>query len=156
MMIDPDRMNPMVLRYREDEARKALVPGARVRTTYAQKGTLIAFHPDQYPPYEVAVDGGVHQYFAWYMLDLLVPPADPSHTPRGRPTLVQQRRQLEAIHYHTCPQQHDNARLLLNPDNDAEPARDSTGNLQFHCLQCNHVFSVNDAGTIVGLSEDEA
>jgi len=155
-MIDPDRLEPMVLRYREDEAQRVLVPGTHVRTSSACSGVITAHHPGRDLPYEVVLEGGVHDFFAWYMLDVLAPPPDQSYVPRGRPTLVQQRQQLETIHSHTCPQHHANARLLLNPENDAEPARDSTGNLQFHCLQCNHVFRVNDAGTIVGLSEDEA
>ena len=79
-MIDPDDVDPAVIRYREREARKALVEGVKVRIPLRASrlqlsvGTLLTIHPKVDFPYEVQFRDGSTDYFEWYQLEVVGSP----------------------------------------------------------------------------------
>ena len=76
-MFDPDHLDPAVIRHREDEARKALVEGVRVRIPGRVRrmqpsvGTLLANHIGRDFPYEVQFGNGSTDFFTWYELEVV-------------------------------------------------------------------------------------
>lgn len=76
-MIDPDHIDPAVIKHREIEARRVLVVGVQVyvpmyeRKMRRSRGKLIAIHEASDFPYEVDFGDGRPDRFDWYQLEVI-------------------------------------------------------------------------------------
>lgn len=78
-MIDPDHIDPAVIKHRENKARRALIVGVQVhvpmyeRELKRSRGKLIAIHETSDFPYEVDFGDGLPDRFEWYQLEVVAP-----------------------------------------------------------------------------------
>lgn len=51
--------------------------------------------------------------------------------------------------YYTCPEDGEDAILLVDLETETEPETDEDGNTQYYCTEGGHYFSVDDDGVLV-------
>ena len=53
---------------------------------------------------------------------------------------------LSWLKHHTCPDDAEEATLLVDVETESEPVTDEDGNLLYYCVEGQHVFSVDEDG----------
>ena len=53
---------------------------------------------------------------------------------------------LSWLKHHTCPEDEEEATLLVDVETETVPVTDEDGNLLYYCVEGQHVFSVNEDG----------
>jgi hypothetical protein len=53
---------------------------------------------------------------------------------------------LSWLKHHTCPEDEEEATLLVDVETESEPVTDEYGNLLYYCVEGQHVFSVDEDG----------
>ncbi|HLJ35384.1 MAG TPA: hypothetical protein VKU38_17145 [Ktedonobacteraceae bacterium] len=51
--------------------------------------------------------------------------------------------------YYTCPEDGEDATLLVDLDTETEPETDEDGNMQYYCTGGGHYFAVDEDGALV-------
>ena len=55
---------------------------------------------------------------------------------------------LSWLKHHTCPEDEEEATLLVDVETESVPVTDEDGNLLYYCVEGQHVFSVDDDGRV--------
>ena len=53
---------------------------------------------------------------------------------------------LHLFKHHTCPEDEEEATLLVDVETETIPKRDEDGNLLYYCVEGKHVFPVDEDG----------
>jgi hypothetical protein len=53
---------------------------------------------------------------------------------------------LHWFKHHTCPEDEEEATLLVDVETETIPTTDEDGNLLYYCLEGHHIFSVDEDG----------
>ena len=51
--------------------------------------------------------------------------------------------------YYTCPEDGEDATLMVDLETETEPETDEDGNMQYYCTEGGHYFSVDEDGALV-------
>jgi hypothetical protein len=54
---------------------------------------------------------------------------------------------LNWFKHHTCPEDEEEATLLVDPETETIPETDEDGNLLYYCIEGQHIFSVDEDGS---------
>jgi len=54
---------------------------------------------------------------------------------------------LDWFKHHTCPEDEEEATLLVDPETETIPETDEDGNLLYYCIEGQHIFSVDEDGS---------
>jgi len=53
---------------------------------------------------------------------------------------------LHWFKHHTCPEDEEEAMLLVDVETESVPTTDEDGNLLYYCIEGQHIFSVDEDG----------